>query len=147
MGDAVVDKKARQDAFLAVLATNFFNVTNTCAEFGINRRTYYKWLEDPTFSKRRDEIRNALTESLEGVGRQIALGTHTSCEGKPSADLIKFFLRALHPQFKDKRSLEVSGKVDHNHTDMASWTTEQLHHYATTGNEPVEADFEVITEK
>lgn len=92
----------KQRAFIKVLAKKFFVVTAACAEFGIDRGTYYDWLDNPNFKKQVDKLDSDLFTVIEDRLKASAI------ERQPWA--VRFFLSRRHPQYKQK--IEVSEGYD-----------------------------------
>ena len=134
----------RQNEFLKVLAENYFNVGKSLDDAQLSRHTYNGWLKTSDFRERRDILREKMTDALEQVGWQIAVGSHPASDGKPHPDMVKFFLKSLHPDFHDTKHVEVSGSVDHIHREFEGWSQEKLEHYASTGEEIEDAEIEEI---
>lgn len=59
-------KRARQRAWLGAFKANLFNITEACNRIGIDRSTYYRWLEnDPGFSRAVEEAREEKIDFIE----------------------------------------------------------------------------------
>ena len=62
-------KRARQRAWLEAFKANFFNVTAACNKIGIDRSTYYRWLEnDPDFAQ---AVQDAREEKIDFIEDQL----------------------------------------------------------------------------
>jgi len=110
--ERTIDNKAR---FLKVFRKKMGIITLTCEEIGIERQTYYNWMEkDDEFKVKVKEILNIQC----GIVEDILLGLIT--KGKESS--VQFYLRKKHPDYKDK--LELAGELRTN--PYAGYTKEQL---------------------
>ena len=62
-------KKARQRVWLGAFKANLFNVTEACNKIGIDRSTYYRWLEnDPDFAQ---AVQDAREEKIDFIENQL----------------------------------------------------------------------------
>lgn len=57
--------KARKEAFLAKFVSNFFNISQTCKDLGMARKTYYRWYEDSQFKEKVHEIMDERGDIIE----------------------------------------------------------------------------------
>lgn len=96
-------KYNNKEKFLALFLPMKFNVTKICQEIGVNRNTYYEWLEtDPVFAARVkdqkqvlvDKAREVVMESLDKMNPNVAM----------------FVLGKLDADFKDKIDITSNGK-------------------------------------
>jgi hypothetical protein len=88
----------KQKILLKALGTSYFVISNACKEARIERKTYYRWLEQPKFKRACDEIEQDLLHVIEDRLKVEALNR------QPWA--VRFFLSRRHPSYKPK--LEVS---------------------------------------
>lgn len=58
-------KTKKAGLFLQALANNRGNVTKACEAVGINRCTYYRWLEDEDFKNEVDNVSEGLLDLAE----------------------------------------------------------------------------------
>ena len=114
MGDQerTIDNKAR---FLKVFRKKMGIITLTCEDIGIERQTYYNWMEKD--SKFKVKVKKILDIQC-GIVEDILLGLIT--KGKEGS--VHFYLRKKHPDYKDK--LELEGAV--NTSPYAKLTREEL---------------------
>lgn len=62
-------KRARQRTWVAAYKANLFNVTEACNKIGIDRSTYYRWLEnDPGFAQ---AVQDAREEKIDFIEDQL----------------------------------------------------------------------------
>ncbi len=61
-------KKSRQAAWLQAFKSNFFNITKACQNIGIDRSTFYRWLDDTTFSQ---SVQEAKEEKIDFIESQL----------------------------------------------------------------------------
>jgi transposase-like protein len=60
-------KAERQDVFIQAYIASAFNISAACRQVGIDRSTYYKWIEDPEFSSKFNEAREAKKDFIESM--------------------------------------------------------------------------------
>jgi len=59
-------KQARQRKWLAAYKANLFNIAKACRQIGINRTTYYRWLEnDSRFARMAHDARQEMVDFVE----------------------------------------------------------------------------------
>lgn len=64
--NATKSKQARQRKWLGAYKANLFNIAKACREIGINRTTYYRWLEnDPRFAEMVHDAREEKIDFIE----------------------------------------------------------------------------------
>ena len=62
-------KRARQRAWIGAFKAKLFNVTEACNKIGIDRSTYYRWLEsDPDFGQ---AVQDAREEKIDFIEDQL----------------------------------------------------------------------------
>jgi len=93
---------AKQKILLKALETSYFVVSNACKAAKIERKTYYRWLDQPEFRKECDKVEQDLLVVIEDRLKVEALNR------QPWA--VRFFLSRRHPNYKPK--LEVSEGYD-----------------------------------
>ncbi len=88
-----LDGKKRR--FVLLFSQLMGNITNTCAGIGINRQTYYNWLDaDADFAHAIAETEMSLNDEVREVLLQkIAIGDMTA---------VIFYLKNRHPDFKQQ---------------------------------------------
>jgi hypothetical protein len=97
-------KKARQRAWLEAYKARLFNVTTACREIGIDRSTYYRWLEnDPSFSQAVQEARD---EKLDFIEDQL-LGK--IAEGDTTAIIFALKTLAKHRGYVERQEIITQG--------------------------------------
>ena len=97
-------KRARQKSWLDAYKANLFNVTTACSEIGINRSTYYKWLEnDPSFSQ---AVQEAREEKLDFIEDQL-LGK--IAEGDTTAIIFALKTLAKHRGYVERQEIITQG--------------------------------------
>ena len=85
--------------YLKILKANAGRIQASCEKARINRRTHYRWIEDPAFKKIVEEINESLKDFVEGK-----IITHIKSEdNKVSADMCKFYAKT---QMKDRGYVE-----------------------------------------
>ena len=68
-------KKERQIVFIDAYLANAFNISAACRNVGIDRGTYYRWLEDEEFVVKLDEAREAKKDFIESqLMKKVAAG-------------------------------------------------------------------------
>lgn len=101
----IARQKASKAKFLALHPANLCRVTATCKQVGIDRKTYYKWLEaDQEFKQAVGECRMLSCEMVEGYLQGLIK------KGKPS--MVRFYLQTHHPDYQPKSSIELSGSLN-----------------------------------
>jgi hypothetical protein len=83
----------------------FLTITKSCKLTGIDRRTYYNWIdEDPEFARADEDAKQQALDSLEENTYERAM----TGKDHSSALLSMFILKAYRPIFKDRMLLEHS---------------------------------------
>ena len=97
-------KKARQRAWIDAYKASLFNVTTACSEIGIDRSTYYRWLEnDPSFSQ---TVQEAREEKLDFIEDQL-LGK--IAEGDTTAIIFALKTLAKHRGYVERQEIITQG--------------------------------------
>jgi hypothetical protein len=97
-------KKARQKAWLEAYKARLFNVTTACSEIGIDRSTYYRWLQnDPAFSQ---AVQEAREEKLDFIEDQL-LGK--IAEGDTTAIIFALKTLAKHRGYVERQEVITQG--------------------------------------
>ncbi len=60
-------KAERQEAFIRAYLASAFNISSACRQVGIDRSTYYKWLDDTVFKEKLDEAKEAKKDFIESM--------------------------------------------------------------------------------
>jgi hypothetical protein len=60
-------KAERQDAFIQAYLASAFNISSACRQVGIDRSTYYKWLDETDFAEKLNEAREAKKDFIESM--------------------------------------------------------------------------------
>lgn len=60
-------KTERQDAFIQAYLANAFNISSACRQVGIDRSTYYKWLDHTEFANKLNEAKEAKKDFIESM--------------------------------------------------------------------------------
>jgi hypothetical protein len=72
-------KRTRQKSWLEAFKANSFNISKACLTIGIDRSTYYRWMNDPDFTKSVKDAREEKIDFIESqLFRKIADGDTTS---------------------------------------------------------------------
>jgi hypothetical protein len=58
-------KKSKQKTWIAAYKSNLFNVARACRQIGIDRSTFYRWMEDPGFSQAVEEAKEEKIDFIE----------------------------------------------------------------------------------
>ena len=91
-------KLSNQKRVLEALQENFYVVSKACAMAGIDRHTYYNWMEDdPKFVEKAEKVERDLFSAIEDKLKEEAI------RRQPWA--IRFFLARRHPKYKSKVEL------------------------------------------
>lgn len=99
----------KKNAFLAKMDATLGNITISCKEVGIDRSTYYKWLEkDPKFRQAVDDLAQTSIDFAESMLKK------NMKEGDTTA--IIFFLKTKGRSrgYSEKQELELTGGVNVN---------------------------------
>lgn len=64
---AKTGKAERQDAFMQAYLASAFNISSACRQVGIDRSTYYKWIEDAEFMSKFNEAKEAKKDFIESM--------------------------------------------------------------------------------
>ena len=115
------ERQAIQAIFLATFERSA-NITESCKVAGIDRSTFYDWLEKyETFSllyNQAKEIANDAVRAeihrrgIEGYTEQVVIGGKVQTVHKYSDTLLIFLAKARMPEFREKQQVEVTGHVD-----------------------------------
>jgi transposase-like protein len=60
-------KAERQDAFIQAYLASAFNISSACRQVGIDRSTYYKWIEDTEFISKFNEAKESKKDFIESM--------------------------------------------------------------------------------
>ena len=60
-------KAERQDAFIQAYLASAFNISSACRQVGIDRSTYYKWLDEADFANKLNEAKEAKKDFIESM--------------------------------------------------------------------------------
>ena len=72
-------KRTRQKSWLEAFKAKSFNVSKACLAIGIDRSTYYRWMDDPDFAQSVKDAREEKIDFIESqLFRKIADGDTTS---------------------------------------------------------------------
>ncbi|MDR0462710.1 MAG: hypothetical protein LBG64_00615 [Pseudomonadales bacterium] len=105
----VVRQQKQKGMILEGLAKNSI-VEVACQKSGVSRATYYRWLkDDPEFAAQAQE---AIDKGVASVNDLAVSKLLTAIQGG-NITAIQFWLRKMHPKFRDK--LEVSGQISTQH--------------------------------
>jgi len=97
-------KKARQRAWIDAYKASLFNVTTACSEIGIDRSTYYRWLEnDPSFSQ---TVQEAREEKLDFIEDQLL---SKIAEGDTTAIIFALKTLAKHRGYVERQEIITQG--------------------------------------
>jgi len=97
-------KKERQKAWLEAYKAQLFNITEACKRIGIDRSTYYRWLDnDPDFGQ---AVQDAREEKLDFIEDQL-LGK--IAEGDTTAIIFALKTLAKHRGYVERQ--EIVGPV------------------------------------
>ena len=106
-------KKARQRAWIDAYKANLFNVTTACSEIGIDRSTYYRWLENElSFSQ---AVQGAREEKLDFIEDQL-LGK--IAEGDTTAIIFALKTLAKHRGYVERQEIITQGNPPLSGVDM-----------------------------
>lgn len=98
------DLSVDQIAFIDLMIPMQFNVSDICAEVGINRRTYYRWLdENVAFKQAYDDAREYIIDKAE----QVLMRAMDGADAKTA----QFILKALSWRYKDKIDITSNGQT------------------------------------
>ena len=89
-GQQTIGKEMRQQKFLDLFPSHDFNVTQTAKDAGIDRRTFYLWLNnDPDFRDRFEDLKDSRIDAIESklyekalAGDTISILFFLKCQGK-----------------------------------------------------------------
>ncbi len=91
-----------QMRFINLMIPMEFNITDICREVGINRSSYYQWLEEnPAFNRAYEDTREYLVDKAE----QVIIHSLTTMDSKTA----QFVLKALNKKYKDKVDITSNG--------------------------------------
>ncbi len=138
--------KQEKEQILNALVRHDFHVQDACRDTGINYNRYYKWLrEDPAFKEKRDLVRTAMLHGLEHDIFAMAKGTHPKLDNTAVNRSIRFLLSKLHPDYRDKSEVSVTGQVTHTMmSEFDSWSEEKLIRFINTGQEIEDVEYEEV---
>jgi hypothetical protein len=112
-----LDKLDKQKRDFVLLYTKLNgNISNTCIGIGINRQTYYNWLdhEDKTFALAIADAGSSLNDEM----RELLI--QQAANGEMSA--IIFYLKSRHPDFKPQPTT----LIQNNFTEFAKKELEEF---------------------
>lgn len=93
-----------QQQFIDLFLPLKFNITDICAEVGINRKTYYDWMnKHEHFKEAIDHLREYLVDKAEAVLIQAL--------DNADAKTAQFILKALDKRYKDKVDITSNGNT------------------------------------
>lgn len=92
----------KQKALIKELMNNFFIITRACKKVGIERQTYYDWLEKEEFANEIQKVEKDLLNKMEDELKNAGLNQEQWA--------IKFYLERKHPAYKLKVEAEVEDK-------------------------------------
>ena len=92
----------KQMKLLKALRDCFFVVSQACIKAGVDRKTYYNWLEDDEFKA---EVEHIEQDYLNVVEDQLKTSSINN-----EAWAVKFTLERKHPAYKQKVETEVTDK-------------------------------------
>ena len=97
----------KQKLFLELLPKKAMNVSACCKDVGINRNTYYKWVDkNDTFRQKRDEAQESLYDMAESqIYKQMNEGNTT---------MLIFFAKTKMKQrgYIERQEIEHTGKLE-----------------------------------
>lgn len=100
--------------FLAALRTSP-NVTAAAEAAGVSRQAAYKWREaDPDFAEEWDHAIEASVDNLEEKAWRRA--------ETESDRLMEILLKAHRPKYREKATVEHTGRIEHDH----AWVNSEL---------------------
>ena len=100
-----VTKPTKKELFLQGLELNLGNISKACKQANISRQTYYRWIEDESFSELCDNIKEGLIDLAENqLLNKINKGDITA---------IIFFLKCKGKKrgYTEKQEVEISKPI------------------------------------
>jgi len=100
-----VTKPTKKELFLQGLELNLGNISAACTQANISRQTYYRWIEDESFSELCDNIKEGLIDLAENqLLNKINKGDITA---------IIFFLKCKGKKrgYTEKQEVEISKPI------------------------------------
>ncbi len=100
-----VTKPTKKELFLQGLELNLGNISAACNQANISRQTYYRWIEDESFSELCDNIKEGLIDLAENqLLNKINKGDITA---------IIFFLKCKGKKrgYTEKQEVEISKPI------------------------------------
>jgi len=100
-----VTKLTKKELFLQGLELNLGNISAACTQANISRQTYYRWIEDESFSELCDNIKEGLIDLAENqLLNKINKGDITA---------IIFFLKCKGKKrgYTEKQELQISKNI------------------------------------
>jgi len=83
------NRAKRKANFLNAYYQNRCNVSETCRQIGIDRKTYYSWIEeDPDFLGKAEEVEESMIDWVESRLQKLMGGT-----GMPAVSAVTFYLK------------------------------------------------------
>lgn len=106
-GDATKcnEMDAKKKTFIEAMKTSLGNITKACEALGINRTTYYRWLEDEEFKSEIDNIGEYVIDFAEhSLFRQIQ-------ENNTTATIFYLKTKGKHRGYVEKQEIDHSGSL------------------------------------
>ena len=100
-----VTKPTKKELFLQGLELNLGNISEACKQANISRQTYYRWIEDESFSEQCDNVKEGLIDLAENqLLNKIKKGDITA---------IIFFLKCRGKKrgYTEKQEVEISKPI------------------------------------
>lgn len=103
--------------FLKEYTRNRYDTEATCKSIGMSVQTFQRWLKEPEFQQALEQTQKGIVHRLFERGAGLAL------DGDPA--MIRHYQGALDSRFTKKTKLEVSGRVEHQHTKALGGMSER----------------------
>ena len=110
----------RQKKFLEILIIKLGHITDTCKEIGIDRGTYYFWMEQDLFKEKLAESMEHFNDSVQRRILKLAM--------KDDKDMLKFWAKNLmkHRGWVEKSEIEHSGDAQNYTFNLVVKSVEEI---------------------
>ncbi len=132
--DQKIQVNKRKSKFLDKWAKGLCNISQACKEAEIDRKTYYRWIEDDSeFKDKVSDVKEAFDDKIEGVIKDMAL--------KKNEKMLVLYAKSIMKKrgYVEKTETEHSGKID-NKVEIEVFMTQDRINDETKNNNSVPKD-------